>query len=219
MRLQALGCPLVLIFALLPSPAMAQREFLKENISKIIKKVGVHVNASVREPLDHDVTKGTTFSASVGLSPGRTNGWRYPFGFTIFSENLHGPTGEEFAAFKSRAILGGIGYGWHRGKLSLGTSLQGGWGFNHGTLSGNTAHAFGSPEGPTSIHVANAPLLRPQFKAEYFLTPKFTVRSSVDYMFLRPAIDVTTASGPQEDRWHTSNFHANAGIGFYPFRK
>lgn len=219
MRLHTLGLPVALTLALLPNPAMAQSDYLKENVTKIMRKVGVHVNTSVREPLDGDVTKGTTFSASIGLSPGRANGWRYPFGFTTFSENLHGPTGEKFAAFKSRAILGGIGYGWHLGKLSLGASLQAGFGFNHGTLFGNTAHAFGSPEGPTTIHIGNSPILRPQFKVEYFVTPKFTLRSSVDYMFLRPGVDVTTASGPQEDRWHASNFHANFGVGYYPFRK
>jgi len=202
-----------------PSPAVAQQEFLKENVKKIIRKIGIHANISVREPLDHDVTKGTTYGVSIGLSPGRTNGWRYPFGFTTFSENLNGPAGEEFATFKSRAIIGGIGYGWHRGKLSLGTSLQGGWGFNHGRLYGNTARAFGSPEGPTSIHISNSPLLRPQIKAEYFLTRKFTLRTSADYMFLRPGIEVTTVAGRQEDRWRLSNFHANLGVGFYPFRK
>ena len=219
MRLHQLGLSFALVLAFLPSPAIAQQGFLKENVTKIIRKVGVHVNTSVREPLDHDVTKGTTYSASIGLSPGRSNGWRYPFGFTTFSENLNGPNGEQFATFKSRAILGGIGYGWHFGKLSVGTSLQAGWGFNHGRLYGNTARVFGSPEGPTSIHIGNSPLLRPQFKVEYFITPKFTVRSAADYMFLRPGIDVTTVSGLQEDRWHASNFHANFGIGFYPFRK
>jgi hypothetical protein len=61
--------------------------------------------------------------------------------------------------------------------------------------------------------------VRPQFKVEYFITPKFTLRSAADYMFLRPSVDVTTAAGLQEDRWHASNFHANFGIGFYPFRK
>lgn len=219
MRLYTLGVSGALVLALLPSPAMAQSEFFKDNVKKIINKVGVHVNTSVREPLDHDVTKGTTFGASIGLSPGRTNGWRYPFAFTTFSENLNGPGGEKFAVFKSRAFLGGIGYGWHFGKLSVGTSLQAGWGFNHGTLTGDTAQAFDSVAGPASIHIANSPLVRPQFKVEYFITPRFTLRSSADYMFLRPGVDVTTASGPQADRWHASNFHANFGIGFYPFRR
>ena len=208
-----LGCFLA------PAPAQAQPEFLKDNVSKIVRKVGVHVNMSVREPLDHDVTKGTTFSASVGLSPGRNNGWRYPFGMTLLSENLHAPNGEKFAVFKSFAILGGIGYGWHFGKLSTGASVQTGYGFNHGTLEGNVARTFGAPDGPSSIHIANTPLLRPQIKAEYFLTPKFTLRTSADYIFMRPGIDVTTAGVAQEDRWHVSNFHANFGIGFYPFRK
>ena len=208
-----MGC----LFA--PAQVQAQPEFLKDNVKKLMPKVGIHVNMSVREPLDHDITKGTRFGASIGLSPGRTNGWRYPFGLTIFSENLHAPNGQKFATFKSVAILGGIGYGWHFGKLNTGASVQGGWGFNHGTLLGNAAQAFGAPDGPSSIHIQNSPLLRPQIKAEYFITEKFTLRTSADYMFLRPGVSVTTAGIAQQDRWHASNFHANFGIGYYPFRK
>ncbi len=219
MRLQHLGLIGALTLAMLPSPAQAQPEFIKDNVTKLVRKIGVHANVSVREPLDSDVTKGTTFGGSIGLSPGRTNGWRYPIAFTTFSEDLHAPGGEEFATFKSLAILAGIGYGWHFGRLSTGLSLQAGWGFNHGTLIGNPARAFGSADGPSSIHIQNAPLLRPQLKFEYFLTPKFTLRTSADYMFLRPSISVVTPDGAQADRWHTSNFHANFGIGFYPFRR
>ncbi len=218
MRLRHLAAGALLLTAL-PAPAQAQMDPLKDNLGKMIRKIGVHANVSVREPLDGDVTKGTTFGASIGLSPGRTNGWRYPFAFTTFSEDLHAPGGETFASFKSRAILAGIGYGWHFGRLSTGASLQAGWGFNHGTLTGNTARAFGSPDGPSSIHIENSPLLRPQVKLEYFLTPKFTVRTSADYIFMRPGVAVTTPAGPQADRWHASNFHANFGVGFYPFRK
>ena len=219
MKIHHASVILALSCFLLPATAQAQPEFLKDNVGKLIRKVGVHVNMSVREPLDHDVTKGTTFGASVGLSPGRDNGWRYPFGFTTFSENLHTGSGEKFAIFKSVAILGGVGYGWHFGKLSTGASVQAGWGFNHGSLVGNAAQAFGVGDGPSSIHIKNTPLVRPQIKVEYFLTPRFTLRSSADYIFMRPGIAVTTNGIPQEDRWHVSNFHANFGIGFYPFRK
>lgn len=207
------------LFSMNAVPALAQPEFVKDNVTRIIKKIGVHGNVSVREPLDHDVTKGTTFSVSIGLAPGRTNGWKYPVSLTTFSENLNGPAGEKFAVFKSRAVLAGIGYGWHFGKLSTTASVQAGWGFNHGTLVGDPAHAFGSPEGPASIHIANGPIARPNLRLEYFITPRFTLRTQADYMFLRPGIAVTTAAGPQEDRWHASNFHANFGVGFYPFRK
>jgi hypothetical protein len=210
-----------LTFVLAPATAQAQQEFLKDKVTKIMRKVGVHGNMSVREPLDHDFTKGTTFGGSIGLAPGRTNGWRYPFGFTTFSENMHTPDGTKFAVFESVAVLGGVGYGWHfmNGKLSTGASVQGGWGFNHGSLVGNVAQAFGVPDGPSSIHIANTPLLRPQIRAEYFLTEKFTLRTSADYMLLRPGVAVITSGIAQPDHWHASNFHANFGIGFYPFRK
>jgi hypothetical protein len=62
-------------------------------------------------------------------------------------------------------------------------------------------------------------LLRPQVKAEYFITEKFTLRASADYMRLRPDIVATTPTGQIGDRWDASNVHANVGIGFYPFRK
>ena len=218
MKIHPASAILLMGFIFAPAPAQAQPGFVKDNVTKIIRKVGVQVNMSVRKPLDKDVTKGTTFGGSVGLSPGRTNGWRYPVGFTTFSENLHAPGGEKFASLKSRAILGGIGYGWHFGKLSTGASLQTGVAFNHARLDATAPRAFDSPD-PVSITVGNAWLLRPQLKAEYFITPKFTVRTSVNYMLTKPNIVVTTPTGAITDRWDASNVHANFGIGFYPFRK
>ena len=43
--------------------------------TKVMHKVGVHGNMSFRDLVDSDVTKGTTFGPSIGLSPGRTNGF------------------------------------------------------------------------------------------------------------------------------------------------
>jgi hypothetical protein len=74
-----------------PDRAQAQSSFLKDNVAKLIRKAGVHLNTTLRAPVDDDVTKGRTYGVSIGLSPGRTNGWRYPFGFTAFSEYLHSP--------------------------------------------------------------------------------------------------------------------------------
>ena len=205
--------------AAVPDQAQAQPSFLKDNVAKMVRKVGLHGNVSFREPTDPDVTKGTTFGASVGLSPGRTNGWRYPFGFTMFSEYLHGPNGQQFAIFRARAILAGIGYGWHFGRLSTGASLQTGYSFNRARPDGDILGAFGVASGPVSVEASNSWLLRPQVKAEYFITPKFTFRVSADYMLTRPDIVVTTPTGRISDRWDASNAHANIGFGVYPFRK
>ena len=200
-----------------PGRADAQ-SFIKDNLGKIIRKVGVHANASFRHPTDEDVTKGTTFGGSIGLSPGQTNGWRYPVGLTLFDVNLHGPNGQQFALLRARALMAGIGYGWHFGRLSTGVSLQAGYADNSVRPRGDGPGAFNLPGGVLSMHASNSPLLRPQVKAEYFITPKFTFRVSGDYMLIKPDITVTTPVETISDRWNPSNLHANIGFGFYPFR-
>lgn len=208
-----------LAITMVPAPALAQSESFKGKVHETITKIGVHLNTSFREPIDPDVSKGTTFGASIGLSPGRTNGWTYPIGFTMFSEDLHSPSGEPFAAMRTRAIMAGIGYGWHFGRLSTGASLQTGFALNRGSMQGDVPRAFQVPNGIVAMHVGNSSLLRPQVKAEYFLTQKLTVRASVDYTWLRPDIVVTTPTERIAGRWNASNAHANVGFGIYPFRK
>lgn len=207
------------IVTAVPGRAQAQSSFIKDNVAKMIRKIGVHANASFRHPIDDDVTKGTSFGPSIGLSPGQTNGWRYPVGITMFDENLHGPNGRQFALLRSRALMAGIGYGWHFGRLSTGVSLQAGFAVNSARPHGDVPGAFDLPGGTISMHAGNSPLLRPQIKAEYFITPKFTFRVSGDYMLIKPDITVTTPAGTISDRWNASNLHANVGFGFYPFHK
>lgn len=201
-----------------PAPAQAQPEFLRDNITKIVRKIGVHANMSVREPFDSDVTKGRSFGGSVVLGGGRTPGWKFPVSLTTHSEYLHAPDGEQFATLKGWAIVGGIAYGWNLGKFTTSVGLQTGVAFNSARLDGNTVQAFNA-DGPVSIDVGNSLLLRPKASIEYFITPKFTVRTSADYLLTKPSITVNTPTGPIGDRWHASSFHATVGIGFYPFRK
>ena len=207
------------ILALMPSTANAQSSAIKDNAVRLIRKVGIHLNESYRHPLDSDVTKGWGTGVSIGLSPGRTNGWRYPFALTFFSQDLHSPNGIEFASVRTRAILGGIGYGWHFGRLSTGVQVQTGYAFNHATLGEDVEHAFDVPDGTVSLDVGNSWLIRPAIKAEYFITTKFTVRVSGDYVYSRPDIVVTTPDRRLERQWDQSNLHANFGVAFYPFRK
>jgi len=165
------------------------------------------------------VTKGTTFGASIGLSPGRDNGWTYPVGLTMYSQDLHGPNTQPFGFVRTEAVMAGIGYGWHFGRLSTGATLQTGFARNRGRLEGDTMRAFAVPNEAVGLHVSNSILLRPQIKAEYFLTSKFTVRASVDYMWMRPDVVVTTPTEQFTNRWNMSNAHANVGFGVYPFRR
>jgi hypothetical protein len=206
-----------LILLVGPAPTHAESGVIKENVARLIKKIGVHGNVSYRHPLDRDVTKGWGYGVSLGLSPGHTNGWKYPFALTFFTQDLHSPNGDEFASIRTRALLGGIGYGWHFGRFSTGVQLQTGYALNHVSVKGDLEHAFNAAM--ASVDVGNSWLLRPSVKAEYFLTPKFSVRVSGDYVYMRPRIVVTTPTERFERRWDESNLHANFGVAFYPFRK
>lgn len=219
MKLRDFGLIGTVLLTMVPAPAQAQPEFIKETATKIIRRVGVRANMSFRDPVDPDVSKGTTFGLSVGLGPGHTNGWRYPIGFTMFSENLHSPNGEPCAVMRSTAIVAGIGYSHHFGRLSTGASLQTGFAFNRGRTEGDMQRAFGVPDSAVSVDVGNSLLLRPHVKAEYFFTPTFAFRVSADYVLIRPDIAVSTPTERITDRWDTSNAHATVGVSFYPFRK
>lgn len=202
-----------------PATAQAQPEFLKDNVTKIVRKLGVHVNMTVREPVDREVSDGIGFGGSLVLGGGRKAGWKYPVALTTFSENLHAPDGGgQFATLKAWAIVGGVGYGWNFGKLSITPAVQAGVAFPSARLDGNAAQSFNA-NGPVSIEVGNALMLKPKVTFEYFLTEKFTVRTSADYVLAHPTITVTTPGGSISNRWDASHFHATVGIGFYPFRK
>ena len=114
--------------------------------------------------------------------------------------------------------MAGIGYGWHFGNLSVGPQFEVGYTFNHSSLEDNASQAFAAP-GSVAMDVSNAWMVRPEFKGEYELTPKFSVRASLDYVRLRPDVTVMTPAGAVPNTWNLSNVHANVGVGFYPFRK
>jgi len=209
---------LVGIFLLVMGPPAVNAADLRDTAITWIKKVGVHGNVAVRHPTDPDVSRGVTVGPSVGLSPGHTNGWKVPVALSSFSEYLHTPAGTQFGSVRTRALLVGVGYGWHFGRLSAGPQVEVGYAFEHASMDDNGAAAFG-PSGVASVHADDTWIVRPEFKVEYFITPKVTFRTSIDYVRLEPDVTVTTPNAVITDQWHLSNIHGNVGVGFYPFRK
>jgi hypothetical protein len=217
MRLRTIGLSLVLAISLVPSPAAAQGDYVKDNLGKLIKKIGFHVSTSFADPIDTKrAYRDGSYGVSVGLAPGMNNGWRYPFGIAWYTEELVAPNGTRFADLRARPVYGGIGYGWHFGKLSTGAQVQAGYSFNSLKPNDQLAAAFGNG---VAIDVGNAFAVRPQLKIEYFLTKKFTVRSSLNYVFMNPRVTVVTPTGTLSDRWNASNVSLAVGVGVYPFRK
>jgi len=205
---------IVLLLMVAPS---ANAGDLRDTAITWIHKVGLHGNVGFRHPTDPDVSRGVTYGPSVGLSPGQNNGWKFPVALSMFSEDLHSPAGTEFGSIRTRALLAGVGYGWHFGRLSVGPQVEFGYALTRESLEDDAGAAFGASG--VSLHADNTWIVRPEFKAEYFITSKVTFRSSIDYVRLTPQVTVTTPNGVITDQWNMSNFHLNVGVGFYPFRK
>jgi hypothetical protein len=197
--------------------ALAQ-DFSKDYLSRMLRKVGVHVNVGVREPSDSGVTKGLTKGVSVGLAPGRTNGWKFPVGLSWYSEDLNGPSGNEFATLSMRGVYAGVGYGWHLGsRFNTSLAMQVGYSQNRVNRAGSGG-AFTSGD-PISIDVSNSVVLRPRWQTEYFMTKKVTFRTAVNYIISNPDIVVTTPAGREQGKWRANALNATVGLGFYPFRR
>lgn len=220
MRLHHLGLIGALLVALLPSPAQAQGDFIKDKIKSLIQKSGIYVTTSSRTALDDDVNMGPSIGIGYGTaSSNPRSGRKIPFSFSSFGGDLHAEeSATKFGRFKAQQIMSGIGYQWVRGKMIYSAQLGLGFGFNKVTLDPGAALAFGVAE-PVSVHVSNSFVVRPQAKAEYFLHRKVSVRGQLSYTYTDPDVVITTATQQYTREWRPHHVQLSVAMGFFPFRK
>ena len=68
--------------------------------------------------------------------------------------------------------MSGIGYSWVHGKMTYGAQLGVGYSFNKVDAERRRRRALFGVAEPVFVDVSNSWVLRPQVKAEYFLTPR-----------------------------------------------
>jgi hypothetical protein len=217
-RLRNLGPIGVLVLALLPRPAEAQGDFIKDKLKDLIEKSGVYVSMSTRTMIDNDVEIGPSLGVGYGTAGTKRNGWKYPFSFSGFSANLETNDDVRFGRIKSRQIMSGVGYQWVRGKMVYSTQLGLGFAFNKVTLDPGVAVAFGVPE-PVGVEVSNSFVVRPKASAEYFLHHKVSLRTQLAYTYTDPDVTITSAAQQFTREWHPHHVQLNFGVGIFPFRK
>ena len=220
MRLLNLGLFGALIFALLPAPAQAQGDFLKDKLKSIIEKSGVYVSMSTRSSLDNDVNMGPSLGIGYGsASPRPRTGKKFPFSFSSYSGDLEtAADNNRFGRFSAKQLMSGIGYQWVRGKMIYSTQLGLGYSFNDVTLDPGVAVAFGVPE-PVGVDVSNSWVVRPQAKAEYFIHKKLSVRGQLSYTYTNPDVVITTVNEQFTQEWRPHHFQMGIALGVFPFRK
>src|SRR5262245_15761293 len=200
------------------APAAAQ-DFSKDNMLRMLRKVGVHGNIGVRTPTDKTVTEGLTKGISIGLAPGQHDGWKFPVSLSWYSEDLSGPSGNQFARLSMKGPYAGVGYGWHFGpRFSTTIAMQVGYSINNVTTVVGDRTAFTSGN-PISVDVSNSFVLRPRWNTEYFLSKKLSFRTSLNYIIANPDVVVITAAGREPGKWRANALNASVGLGFYPLKR
>lgn len=218
MRRLNLGLFAALLIALLPAPAQAQGDFIKDTVKSLIEKSGVYVSMSTRSSLDNDVRMGETFGVGYGTAGSKRTGVKYPFSFSGYSGDLETTTGTPFGRFKAQQLMSGIGYQWVRGKMVYGAQVGVGYSLNKVTLDPGVALAFGVEE-PVSVDVSNSFVVRPQLKAEYFIHPKLSLRAQGSYTYTDPNVVIHTGTQDFTREWAPHHFQLGFAVGIFPFRK
>ena len=220
MKLRNLGLIGVLMVALVPAPAQAQGDFIKDKLKSLIETAGVYVSLSSRSAIDNDVNMGRTLGIGYGsASRNPRTGKKFPFSFSSYSGDLE-TSGEHnrFGRFSAKQIMSGIGYQWVRGKTIYSTQLGLGYSFNSVTLDPGVAIALGVPE-PVGVSVSNSFVVRPQAKAEYFIHRKLSVRGQLSYTYTDPDVVITTVNEQLVREWRPHHVQLSIAMGFFPLRK
>jgi hypothetical protein len=208
------------MFALLPTPAQAQGDFIKDKVKNLIEKSGIYVSTSTRSSLDDDVDMGPSLGIGYGtasLNP-RT-GKKFPFSFSSYSGDLEtSDDNNRFGRFSAKQLMSGIGYQWVRGKTIYSTQLGVGYSFNNVKLDPGVAIAFGVPE-PVGVSVSNSFVVKPQAKVEYFIHRKLSVRGQLSYTYTEPDVVIRTVNEQFTQEWRPHHVHLSIAMGFFPLRK
>ena len=205
---------------LVPAPAQAQGDFIKDKLKSLIETAGVYVSLSSRSAIDNDVNMGRTLGIGYGsASRNPRTGKKFPFSFSSYSGDLEtSDDHNRFGRFSAKQIMSGIGYQWVRGKTIYSTQLGLGYSFNNVTLDPGVAIAFGVPE-PVGVSVSNSFVVRPQAKAEYFIHRKLSVRGQLSYTYTDPDVVITTVHEQLVREWRPHHVQLSIAMGFFPLRK
>jgi hypothetical protein len=216
--MRTLGLIGVLLATLWPSPAQAQNDFIKSKLKDLIERSGVYVSASSRSSIDNDVRMGRSLGVGYGIAGRQKKGRKIPFSFSGYSGDLETAGGNDFGRFKATQIMSGIGYSWVHGKMTYGAQMGLGYSLNKVTLNDGVSSAFGAG-GPVAVDVSNSWVLRPQVKAEYFLTRKISLRSQLSYTYTDPDVVIRTGAQQISHEWRPHHMQLSFAVGFFPLRK
>ena len=176
------------------------------------EKLAIGPQVSFHFPASEDL--GSTVSLGFSYKLGRPkdhSGWGPDFGFGWFGADL---VGDLDGHINVRPLLGGVGYTMVRGKFRTHFAALTGPAFNKIKVNDAERTAYSTLLGVPviGVDIKNSWAVKPGVRVSYSVNRRFGVFVSSDYEYVRPTLEIHTATGTTERKLKADLFNIKTGI-------
>jgi hypothetical protein len=192
-------------------------------IDSAVTHVGLGAGISFYSPSSGEASSSQGIALAYRWH-GFHSGWGPTFGLdwhsTDFNQTLGSVSATPLGSLRMRALLAGIGYTRHYGKLSASASVSAGYSFNDFSVDGNAGPAFARGGIPfLGASVDNSAMLKPALAVWYDVARHVGVGVGVAYLVARPEETLTTATGSESRHLNADALEVSAGLTFGVWKK
>jgi hypothetical protein len=172
-------------------------------------RVGVGVGATTVRPRAPELRPTSFPNLIVRLSPGK--GWGPAGALDWFNADL-GASFEGVGRVEVRPLMGGVGYGFNKGRVWTSLSVVGGPAINRIRLNDSARDEF---EIVKSQRITLA--VRPGASITYDIAPRVGLTAFAGYLFNRPHYTLRTGAGDIKTTWTTDAAIFSVGVVYSLF--
>jgi hypothetical protein len=153
---------------------------------------------------------------------GRPQGFRPTFGFNWYSTAFDGFVGGErvdLGDLRIRPVMGGYGYWWDQGRITLAATLIGGVAFNTFDTSDQARIAYirRLDQLLLRIDASHGLAARAELGLWYDLSDKVGLLGSIGYVAARPKVEIITEATRDSTRLRADAVKLQIGVVYAPF--
>jgi hypothetical protein len=171
--------------------------------------VSIGIGATTVRPRADELQRTSFINPILRLNPGK--GWGLAGALDWFDADLAGSM-DGVGTVQIRPLMGGVGYGWHTGRLWSSVSVVGGPAFSRMRLNDSARDRFQLIK---SQRITAA--IRPGASVTFDVAPRVGLTAFAGYLFNRPHFTLSTAGTDFKTSWSADASIFSVGIVFSPF--